>query len=218
MECPEGTIKKELDYASLIGIFVITIITVMFIFYYLLFKYQKNYEFRTNGKFVLKNKKSPEYTNLYERLREFLDGSMNRFTMELLIAILASSVIQSFNGWIINPLIDISIPDKNLLINGYYIGRNTYIYPGQFLLSFLGFIISIMVFFVLLEIVYQISWYKTLSKILKYSFMFLIAGMIIALLIWNIQDLSKTKCEAPPPPGALRVRDPMGPVYNIKFN
>lgn len=199
------TSTPELDSGGIAGTVVATVIVLAFIITFLVF--------RLGGKDVKSWKKTKTmtgqvYSTLFDRLSGFFEGSIGQLSIGLLVAILVSDVIQSFNGMIITPIVQVAIPDQEIFRKGVDLGRNVWFYPGQFFLSLFGFILSLLVIFFIIEGVYQVSKLPKTRQVIKYGILVLILALIVGILIWNIYVTSTepkviTTCVSTQEPSAV---------------
>jgi large-conductance mechanosensitive channel len=200
MSCPKGeyetieyTDKKK---SSLIGISLLSAFSLIFSILFIVF-YDRHRDTLTT---------SDANKYVFGRLTNFFGGSVNFLSLGLIVAIMATGVVNTLNLAVIKPIIQVSFPDQDIFTKEYEIGRGVFIYPGQFLLSILGFLMSILIIFFLIEIVTQfvVLTRKLVNKIqLKTNRKISISGpfmlalifiiLLLALLCWNIYDVITVK-------------------------
>lgn len=208
--CPSGqydeNANKELNIGAITGASIVLIIVVTFIITYFVLKFRPELLSKSFGK---SNKKAglfgpgssnvqPKtisgqfYNTLFGRFDGFFGGAIGQFSIGLLVAIMLSGLISAFNGMIIAPIIQVTIPDKKLFTTGIDLGRDVWFYPGQFFLSFLGFLFSIFFLFFLIDLLNQFCTKVPYGgQILKWFVVSIIIFIIVGLCCWNIYDVSK---------------------------
>lgn len=197
MSCSSGEIEirteEKFDLRLVVGVSVASVIVIGMIITFLVLKFYKK------GDNVY-----TKYSNVFDRLGGFFGGTVSQFSIGLLIAILISDVVGSFNGLIITPLVQVAFPSQKIFRTGVNIGgeRDVYMYPGQFILSLFGFILSLLILFFIIEATYQVSKLPFVAKISKYGFTMLVILLLLGLLAWNIYDVltleTRVKCEPIP--------------------
>jgi large-conductance mechanosensitive channel len=211
MSCKEGEIeKKQTNVPGIVSVCVLGVLLLSFIITVVVLKIKKNNQVpgTTGGS-------SFEIINRFEG---FFMGSMGQFSIGLVIAIMLAGLVSAFNMLIMTPLVQVSIPDQEIFRRGISLGRNTYIYPGQFVLSVFSFFVSLFIIFIIIELIFQIT--KLLgSKVLYWLFVVVFSLILIGLLIWNIYVFAtkpKIVCEKIQV-GALNVENKMNfaPPVNI---
>ena len=188
----ETKTTEKFDTGSVVGVSIASVIVVALIITFLVFHFKK------------KNTLYSKYTTIFDRLGGFFGGSIGQFSIGMLVAILVADVVGSFNGLVITPLVQVAFPKQEIFRQGINIGgdRNVMFFPGQFLLSLFGFVLSLLILFFLIEGIYQLSKLPKMSKIAKYIFMTLIILLLLGLVVWNIYDVAtletRTTCTPVP--------------------
>lgn len=126
---------------------------------------------------------TPSTTSI-ENFNVWLDRASKSINSGTILAILAAGVIIGFNSLIMTPVIVSMFPVS--ITQGFYIpGRNAYVYPGQFFIALIGFIICIiLVFFIILVM----DWANAFPFIKESKWIFLLivlSSLLLALLVWN---------------------------------
>ena len=104
------------------------------------------------------------------------------------LAILAAGVVMGFNSLIMTPIISTMFP-VDITTNMQIPGRDAYVNPGQFFIALIGFILSLILFFFVAEIIYLIR--------LKFKFSLIVFVIVILflfltfMLIWNAIETDK---------------------------
>lgn len=99
-----------------------------------------------------------------------------------ILAILAASVTIGFNSFIMTPLISTMFP-KNIADPIQVPGRQVYMNPGQFLIAFIGFILSLILFFFISELILLIP-----QKFRYLLLIILISGFLLFMIYWNTTE------------------------------
>ncbi len=192
MSCKDNEVEvvssSEIDPSAIAGTVIATILILAFIITFLVFRFQgkelKN--IKTGKAKTPKTVTGQVYHTMFDRLGGFFGGSIGQFSIGMMVAILVSDVVGAFNGLIITPIVQVAIPDQTVFTKGVDIGRNVWFYPGQFFLSLLGFILSLLILFFIIEGFYQVSKLPKTREVLKYGFMAIILIALLGLMGWNI--------------------------------
>jgi len=116
------------------------------------------------------------------RFTEWFTKVGNSINSGSILAILAAGVVIGFNSLIMTPIISTMFPldiSKAMPIPG----RNSSVYPGQFFIALIGFIISLIIFFFVAEIVHIIR--RKFSRSLTIIIIVLLFLFLTFMLIWN---------------------------------
>jgi hypothetical protein len=122
------------------------------------------------------------------RFTEWFTKVANSINSGSILAILAAGVVIGFNGLIMTPLITTMFPTeigKPILISG----DSTYINPGQFFIALIGFVLSLIVFFFVAEIIYLVK--KHFQKGLVICILILLFIFLTFMLVWNSIETDK---------------------------
>jgi large-conductance mechanosensitive channel len=136
----------------------------------------------------------------HSQIKKYDDSFTGRFTdwftkvgksinSASVLAILAAGVVIGFNGLIMTPLITTIFPDKTIYQNITIPGQNVIINPGQFFIALIGFILSLILFFFVAEIIYIIK--EKAEKSLSIILIILLFGFLTFMLIWNAIETDK---------------------------
>lgn len=132
------------------------------------------------------------YENLFVKFESFFGSTLAQFSIGVVVAIAMSNVISTFSSLIISPLVQVTIPDQSVFMTGVNLGRNVWMYPGQFLLSLIGFVLTAtLIFFLTLFFTYvrQIPHSDTIGKgIVGLA----VVSVFIAIIVYNAIDLVDT--------------------------
>lgn len=198
------TVKNE----AIISLILIIGVSVMILFYFIYIT------------FISKNKES----NIINRFNEFYGMSLSQLSIGLIIAFLISDVISSFNTYIMNPIVLSVFPAENIWSAAVNIPRDKAIYPGVFFQSFVSFVLSIFVLFILAEIFnrlfYIIKYFipnLTIGIFVKYIFYSIIFFIFVGLTVWNSIEIANPKEESITQQQFLQRRSPFF-LPNFRLN
>lgn len=208
----EKDITQE-KFGAKIGISVITIIYMVFI----MFVFGVIMSIRDKG--TLKSKStsntnsqliSSKLTQIFDFIKSIKKGNISnkpvhidtftsRFTEWFtrvgnlinsgsVLAILAAGVIIGFNSYIMTPIISTMFP-IDITQPMDIPGRVSTINPGQFFIAFIGFIISLILFFFVAEIIYIIK--GKFKQSLTIIFIFILFAFLTFMLVWNAIEADK---------------------------
>ena len=186
--CPEGqvpTLKRTNVYSNNLQIIFLSILLTIIVIYFIYIRF-----FAVNVT-----------DTLFMRYKEFFTRAYGNITITFVIGLLAWSLVSEFVTDIIQPLVQASVPDYI----GWYepIVLKTYnqtssdgspetikvlMNPGPFLITFMSFIISIILVFFIAEIMYKLSEVPFLGIISKYISFLTVFGLVLFFLIWSILD------------------------------
>ena len=171
--------KEEIKSEALVIIVILGIISFFIIAYYIYVTYYK----------VDKN--------IINRFKGFYGISFSQLSLGLIIAFLISDVISAFNAYMMTPLVRSAFPGGDIWTNAVHLPRNNSMYPGLFFQSIIGFILSIAVLFLLVEIfaTLYIGYKSRYPKETRINFLNLILYTIVVivfvgLIIWNSIELA----------------------------
>jgi hypothetical protein len=139
----------------------------------------------TSGKITSQIKYTDSFLG---RFTEWFTKVGNSINSGSVLAILAAGVVIGFNSLIMTPIISTMFPvdiAKSMPIPG----RNTSMYPGQFFIALIGFIISLIIFFFVAEVIYVIR--KKFSRSLTIIIIILLFLFMTFMLIWNAIEVDK---------------------------
>lgn len=125
------------------------------------------------------------------RFNEWFSRVSKSINIGSVIAILAASVVVGFNGMIMTPIIASMFP-PDFRLNIPVPGREDIVVnPGQFFIAFIGFIISLILFFFLAQFVYIIcqhfeNWLTGLILLVLFVF-------LTFMLAWNAMNVDNLR-------------------------
>lgn len=168
------TKKGIIVIITLIVIFIIVILAWIYIKYTYITKKYKN--------------------TLFYRFEEFSKLSVSKLTMTMVIGFLVAAIVNGFNKSIMIPIVQSLFPSEDIWGKGVSLPRGAVMYPGLFFLIVISFFLSLIVVFMIAEMVYQVL--KMLSmveeKFAKIVGVVIFVGLLIGLMVWNIVDLKNT--------------------------
>ena len=167
---------NEVDQGAIVGT-VFIIVTILFLAgFYFYTKYAKKKQFKSS---------------IFSRFEKFGEFSFSKISIVLIVAFLVSEVISGFNRAIMLPVVQVMFPDQSIWAHAVDLGRGAYMYPGLFLQALMSFILSIIIIFMIAEMVYQITSISNAKtkKIIKYVFIIIGVSLILGLIVWNIVDI-----------------------------
>jgi len=129
-------------------------------------------------------------SSLKGRLANIIHKLGNSVNIGMILAIFASGIILGFNTYIMTPLVITMFP-VDITPSIQIPGIDAQVSPGQFLIAFLGFVASLILFFVVVEIIHSvdklIDGNKTIYGYKRSSWVIIIIIFIFltAMLIWN---------------------------------
>lgn len=168
------TKKGIIVIITLIVIFIIVILAWIYIKYTYITKKYKN--------------------TLFYRFEEFSKLSVSKLTMTMVIGFLVAAIVNGFNKSIMIPIVQSLFPSEDIWGKGVSLPRGAVMYPGLFFLIVISFFLSLIVVFMIAEMVYQVL--KMLSmveeKYAKIVGVVIFVGLLIGLMVWNIVDLKNT--------------------------
>ncbi len=109
-----------------------------------------------------------------------------------ILSIMAAGVVIGFNGLIMTPLITSMFPQKEIN-DPIQIGKHIYINPGQFFVALIGFILSLILFFFITEIVNALTKNEAVRKVIFSFFLFILASFLIFMLVWNSMHVNEMR-------------------------
>jgi large-conductance mechanosensitive channel len=136
--------------------------------------------------------KSKYYKNtVFYRFEEFSKLSVSKFTLTLVIAYLVATVVNGFNRSIMIPIVQSLFPSEDVWGTGVSLPRGAVMYPGLFFLLVVSFFLSLLVVFILAELVYQLLRILTAREEgdAKVAGVVILVGLLIGLMAWNIVDM-----------------------------
>ena len=148
---------------NIIGIVVFSIILVVLLYYY--FWYSNN---KKNNK------------NMLSKFMKFSNANVSTFSLAVISAYFLNDLVTKLNQFIIFPIIKSSFPSQDIWLKGYEIGRGNVVYPWLFIQGLFSFFISLMILFLIIQMLYFVN-VIVLKKILFYG------GFIFtfSIIIWN---------------------------------
>ncbi len=209
-----GSDEKDITSDKLGAQFGISVITIIY-FVFILFIIGVVFSIKANASAVTKSKadsktisgKMSDITNYLKTIgagkittqTKYTDSFLGRFTEWFtkvgnsinsgsILAILAAGVVIGFNSLIMTPIISTMFPIE--ISKAVYIpGRTASVYPGQFFIALIGFIISLIIFFFVAEFIYIIR--RKYSRSLTIIIIILLFLFLTFMLIWNAIEVDK---------------------------
>lgn len=144
--------------------------------------------------------KGHKENNLYSRFSEFSQKTLSSFTFAFLISLLTWSFLLSFINNILNPIIQSTIPDyeimnKPVLLRTYYQENpdgspkkiDITMTPGEFFINFISYILCIIFIFIIIEIFNLLSQISIINSLLSFNTgYFILVILVILFLVWNV--------------------------------
>ena len=196
--------KEEVRWDAIVGSIIICVIVfiVFMSFFYV--------------KYVLHTFKD----SIFSRFEKFTELSFSKISLTLIIAFLVSEVVSGFNVSIMVPLIQAMFPQEDLWRKPIHITRGAVMYPGLFFQALLSFIMSIILLFMIGEMVYRFILFSRKTKrrklIVKYSFIGIIVALVLALIGWNVYDIVKPK-PVPLPSPTSEAQNEYNNPFSVRF-
>ena len=132
---------------------------------------------------------------IFSRFENFTSISFSKITITLIVAFLISDVVSGFNNAIMVPIVRAMFPDNTFWTHPVELTRGQIMYPGIFFQALVSFIFSIIIIFMIAEIIYQIVLFSSQSPlrttVAKWIGGLLLASLILGLAAWNIYDIIK---------------------------
>lgn len=122
------------------------------------------------------------------RFTEWFTKVGNTINSGSVLVILTAGVVMGFNSLIMTPIISTIFP-LDITANIQIPGRDAYINPGQFFIAFIGFVLSLIFFFFVAEIIYLIRW--KFKNLLTITIILLLFIFLTFMLIWNSIETDK---------------------------
>ena len=186
--CPEGQapmLQRVNSYANNIQIIALSFLLAIIVLYFLYIRFFA----------------SSVTDTLFVRYKEFFSKAYGNITITFVIGLLAWSLVSEFVTDIVEPLVQASVPDytnwyNNIVLKTYYQTGpnqqpetvNILMKPGPFLITFISFIISIILVFFVAEIIYKMSEVPLISIFSKYIAYIVVFGLVLFFLIWTVLD------------------------------
>ena len=189
--CPSGqapTLQRTNAYSSNIQIILLSILLAIVVIYFIYIRFIA----------------SSLSDTVFVRYAEFFTKAYGNITITFIIGLLAWTLVSEFVTDIISPIVEAALPDygswyNDILLKTYYSTTNSsgltqpetvnvLMKPGPFLITFISFIISVILVFFVAEIIYRISEIPFIGLITKYIAYITIFGLILFFLIWSILD------------------------------
>ena len=126
--------------------------------------------------------------NFTGRFTEWFTRVGSSINSSSILAILAAGVVIGFNGLIMTPIISTMFP-KDITQSMQIPGRMANVNPGQFFIALIGFIISLILFFFVAELIYLIR--RKFKKSLTIIILVLLFIFLTFMLIWNGLELDR---------------------------
>lgn len=159
--------------------FLVLLLVIIIIWLYTKYSHDKNYYKKT----------------VFFRFEEFSKLSVSKFTLTLVMAYLVAAIVNGFNKSMMIPIVQSLFPSEDLWGQGVSLTRGAVMYPGLFFLYVVSFFMSLLFIFIIAEIIYQV--FSLLTKngeaTTKKVGIFILIGLLIALMSWNIYDLETNK-------------------------
>ncbi len=212
INCANG--EKDITHDKIgakLGISIITIIYILYIIFIIgviIINKKRTKSVRSEPGFVsklihyVKELPQPSFSNSTKiedsftgRFSDWFSKVENSINSGSVLAILAAGIVIGFNSLIMTPLIATMFPvDISQPIE--IPGRHVKINPGQFFIALIGFILSLILFFFIAELIYTIK--KYFKHTLTISILILLFIFLTIMLIWNgiqVDDLlNKPDC------------------------
>jgi flagellar basal body-associated protein FliL len=136
----------------------------------------------------------PVYTdNFTGRFTEWFTKVGNSINAGSVLAILAAGVVIGFNGLIMTPIISTMFPvdiAQAIAIAGRTTNSTaTVINPGQFFIALIGFILSLILFFFVAEVIYAIR--RKFKQSLTIIILIVLFIFLTFMLVWNATEVDK---------------------------
>jgi len=175
------------------AIIIISLITILFVLYFVYITF------------------SGIEKSIFTKVKEFYGSSFTQLTFSLVIVFLVSDVINSFNSNIMNPVVSSILPGGDIWETNVCLPRGEFILPGIFLKTVISFTITIGLVFILGELFGKFYTFFPSSEELKSTskkstsklpiinqksqgfVYFIIVGLFIALIVWNIVEIKDEK-------------------------
>lgn len=141
-----------------------------------------------------KSNKNYYKSTVFHRFEEFSKLSVSKFTLTLVMAYLVAAIVFGFNKSIMIPIVQSILPSEDIWGQGVSLPRGAVMYPGLFFILVVSFFLSMMVVFILAELIYQMVKLLTRGgeKMTKIVGVCVLVGLLLGLMIWNVYDLKNS--------------------------
>lgn len=142
--------------------------------------------------------------SVFSRIRQYYGESFSQLGFGLIAVILTSDIMNSLSSNILTPIINSVIPGEGAWDSAVCLPRGEFMLPGRFFKSFVNFVITLGLLFMLTECFGRMfigiefirnKFIKTDSgkgKFLQYTILLIIIFVIIYLVIGNYLELNDT--------------------------
>lgn len=145
--------------------------------------------------------KSPSFdikrTGISGNFYEWTSKVSTSINSEMLIAIMASGVVIGFNSFVMSPMIGSIFPDSSILQPIKIPGKSTVTNPGLFMVNFIGFVLSLLLLFFVIELVKFIKSFFVSDHsgffTLENTTILIIFMFLTIMLVWNAMHLYNFK-------------------------